>query len=104
MASAESAESAKTRTDSSRRRLNPADGGRKQGDDQLCRRLSRQPGPYRGQGRRRPGDDRGRRIRRRPVSADVIVFADMDGSPATLDIAVVLVGKTLADIAPTDFA
>lgn len=38
------------------------------------------------------------------MSADVIVFADMDGSPATLDIAVVLVGKTLADIAPTDFA
>ena len=37
------------------------------------------------------------------VGLDVIVFANTDGDPATLDAAVVLVGKTLSDIVPTDF-
>ncbi|KRB46705.1 hypothetical protein ASE02_19750 [Phenylobacterium sp. Root700] len=37
------------------------------------------------------------------VGADVIVFANTDGDPATLDVAVVLVGKSLSDIAPSDF-
>lgn len=37
------------------------------------------------------------------VGADVIVFADTDGDPLTIDAAVVLTGKTLADVAPGGF-
>ena len=37
------------------------------------------------------------------VGADVVVFANTDSDPATLDAAVVLVGKTLADISTVDF-
>lgn len=38
------------------------------------------------------------------VGLDVIVFADIDGAPATLDVAVVLVGKTATDLTAADFA
>lgn len=38
------------------------------------------------------------------VGADVIVFANLDSDPTTLDAAVVLAGKTLADIDATNFA
>lgn len=37
------------------------------------------------------------------VGGDVLVFADTDGDPTTLDAALVLVGKTLADVTVADF-
>jgi hypothetical protein len=36
------------------------------------------------------------------LGGDVIVFADTDGDPTTVDSAVLLVGKTLADITAAD--